>query len=270
MKATEWKPYESHVILQRLWGFLPLADITAKRLHMEIEQDYYWEPNRTTPRLEMFTEWPNGIPNGIPNHLSRGLPNDYRVVNGYSTEAAYRDGRREVDQDSLKHRRYWNQPLPEDFHWGRRIRWRRWQQKIIGKDRGRNEKSSKISTELPTKLPTKMKSTKLPTEKQSTVLPTEKQSTEMSTNKLTWRSPKLIRNHITEKHLQVHANCQWLPIYLIPHDDYRYCMKHAEALYEGSEEHKRTLLYREYNHILGCWHDRYAVDDWQSPTATKW
>jgi len=43
--------------------------------------------------------WPNGIPNGIPNHLTGGLPNDYREANGYSTEAAYRDGRREVDQE---------------------------------------------------------------------------------------------------------------------------------------------------------------------------
>jgi len=31
----------------------------------------------------------------------------------------------QVDQDSLKHRCDWNQPLPEDFHWGRRIRGRR-------------------------------------------------------------------------------------------------------------------------------------------------
>jgi hypothetical protein len=74
------------------------------------------------------------------NHLTGGLPNDYREANGYSTEAAYQDGRREVeqevyhevdqevyqvDQDSLKHRRYWNQPPPEDFHWGSRIRGRR-------------------------------------------------------------------------------------------------------------------------------------------------
>ena len=31
----------------------------------------------------------------------------------------------QIDQDSMKHRRYWNQPPPEDFHWGRRIRGRR-------------------------------------------------------------------------------------------------------------------------------------------------
>ena len=80
--------------------------------------------------------WPNGIPNGIPNHLTGGLPNDYREANGYSTEAAYRDCRREVDQgvyhevdqgvyqvdqNSLKHRRYGNQPPPEHFLRGRRI-----------------------------------------------------------------------------------------------------------------------------------------------------
>jgi len=35
----------------------------------------------------------------MPNHISRGLPNDNREANGYSTEAAYRDGHREVDQE---------------------------------------------------------------------------------------------------------------------------------------------------------------------------
>jgi len=35
----------------------------------------------------------------MPNHISRGLPNDYREANGYSTEAAYRDGHREVNQE---------------------------------------------------------------------------------------------------------------------------------------------------------------------------
>ena len=89
--------------------------------------------------------WPNGIPNGIPNHLTGSLPNDYQKANGYSTEAAYRDTHQEVyhkvdqevyqvDQDSLKHRRYWNQPPPEDFHRGRRIRGRRSQEKITGND----------------------------------------------------------------------------------------------------------------------------------------
>jgi len=35
----------------------------------------------------------------MPNHISRDLPNDYREANGYSTDAAYRDGHREVDQE---------------------------------------------------------------------------------------------------------------------------------------------------------------------------
>jgi len=35
----------------------------------------------------------------MPNHHIRGLQNDYRATNGYSTEAAYRDGHREVDQE---------------------------------------------------------------------------------------------------------------------------------------------------------------------------
>ena len=38
----------------------------------------------------------------MPNHLTRGLPNDYREANGYSTEAAYRDGHREVEQERTK------------------------------------------------------------------------------------------------------------------------------------------------------------------------
>jgi len=79
----------------------------------------------------------------------------------------------QVVQDSLNHRRYWNQPPPEDFHRWRRIRGRRSQEKITGKDHGRSEKSTKISTEMPTELPTK------------------KQSTEMSTKMAAGRSPML-------------------------------------------------------------------------------
>jgi len=41
----------------------------------------------------------NGIPNWIPILVPGGLPNDYQEANGYSTEAAYRDGHREVDQE---------------------------------------------------------------------------------------------------------------------------------------------------------------------------
>jgi hypothetical protein len=39
----------------------------------------------------------------------------------------------QVYQDSLKHRRYWNQPPPEDMHQGRRIKRR----KITGTDHGK-------------------------------------------------------------------------------------------------------------------------------------
>jgi hypothetical protein len=35
----------------------------------------------------------------MPNHIARGLPNDYREANDYSTKAAYRDGQRVVDQE---------------------------------------------------------------------------------------------------------------------------------------------------------------------------
>jgi hypothetical protein len=36
---------------------LTATDITAKRLHMEIEREDYRGPNQTKPLLEMFTEW---------------------------------------------------------------------------------------------------------------------------------------------------------------------------------------------------------------------
>jgi hypothetical protein len=35
----------------------------------------------------------------MPNHHTRGLPNDYREANEYSTEAAYRDGHRDFNQE---------------------------------------------------------------------------------------------------------------------------------------------------------------------------
>jgi hypothetical protein len=38
----------------------------------------------------------------MPILLTGGLPEDYREANGYSTEAAYRDGHREVEQESTK------------------------------------------------------------------------------------------------------------------------------------------------------------------------
>ena len=36
------------------------------------------------------------------NHFTRGLPNDYRESNGYSTETADRDSHREVKQEHTK------------------------------------------------------------------------------------------------------------------------------------------------------------------------
>jgi hypothetical protein len=33
-----------------------MTDITAERLHMEVEREDYWEPNWTKP-LVMFTKW---------------------------------------------------------------------------------------------------------------------------------------------------------------------------------------------------------------------
>jgi hypothetical protein len=156
----------------------------------------------------MFTEWhtegsrkqwPNGIPNGIPNHLTGGLPNDYREANGYSTEAAYRDGRREVDQEvyhevdrqSLPSRpRFTETPALLESASARRL-------SLGEKDQG--EKSQeKIMREA------------------------------RSQPRYPPRCP------------QSCAPRSSLPICLIPHEDYRYCMKHAEALYEGSEEHKHT------------------------------
>jgi hypothetical protein len=35
----------------------------------------------------------------MPILLTGSLPNDYREANGYSTEAAYRDGHREVEEE---------------------------------------------------------------------------------------------------------------------------------------------------------------------------
>jgi len=85
---------------------LTAMDITPERLHMEIDQEDYRKPNWTKATAgdvyrmayrRIKKPWPNGIPNVMPNHLARGLPNDYQEANRYSTEAAYRDGRREVD-----------------------------------------------------------------------------------------------------------------------------------------------------------------------------
>jgi len=45
---------------------------------------------------------PNGIPSWMPTLHTRDLPKDYREANRYSTEAAYRDGHREVNQERTK------------------------------------------------------------------------------------------------------------------------------------------------------------------------
>jgi len=96
--------------------------------------------------------WPNGIPNGIPSHLTGGLPNDYPESNRYSTEAAYRDGRREVDEEvyhevdrqSLPSRpRFTETPALLQSASARRLssgekdQVRRSQEKITGKDHGK-------------------------------------------------------------------------------------------------------------------------------------
>jgi hypothetical protein len=38
----------------------------------------------------------------MPNHLTTYRPNDYPEANGYFTEAAYRDGHRELEQERTK------------------------------------------------------------------------------------------------------------------------------------------------------------------------
>jgi len=79
-----------------------------------------------------------------------------------------------LDQDSLIHRRYWNQHPPEDFYRGRRIRGR----KHYGERYGKTNTSESRT----------------------------KRSTEMTKKKFTGRSPTLILNHITEKHLLPNPN----------------------------------------------------------------
>jgi len=59
----------------------------------------------------------------------------------------------QVDQDSLKHRRYCNQPPPEVSHRGRRIRGRRSQEKIIGKDHGRRYGKTNTSESIYKSMP---------------------------------------------------------------------------------------------------------------------
>jgi len=128
----------------------------------------------------------------------------------------------QVGQDSLKHRRNWNQPLPKYFHWGRRIRGSNYGKISKGKFMGEARSQPRYPPRCPQSWPPRSSLPKC--------LPLSQLDGHQC----------YVPNYITEKHLQVNANCQWLPIFLIPHEDYRYCMKYAEALYQGSEEHKRT------------------------------
>jgi len=61
------------------------------------DQDAYRMAYRRIKKLS-----PNGIPNWMTILLTRSQPNDYREANGYSTEAAYRDDHREVEQERTK------------------------------------------------------------------------------------------------------------------------------------------------------------------------
>jgi hypothetical protein len=112
---------------------------------MEIEREDYREPNRTKPLLAMFTEWHTEASRNYGQMAYRTecritLPEAYQITTEKPTDILPKlptelTGKvYQVDQDSLKHRRYWNQPPPEDFHRGRRIRGRRLHEKITGKD----------------------------------------------------------------------------------------------------------------------------------------
>jgi len=148
------------------------TDITAERLHMEIEREDFWEPNRTKPLLQIFTEWHTkgwinyyriakrhtersrnqcGTPYQTEYRMT--LPEAYQMTTELTTdilaklptETLTEESTKkstvkfpgnvyyQVYHDSLKHWRYWNQPPPEDMHQGRRIKRRR----ITGKDHGK-------------------------------------------------------------------------------------------------------------------------------------
>jgi len=126
--ATELVPNEIQYVPGTYWIAYRMAswetvEITTKRwsprshsdgYHCERtshgDREDYREPYRTKPLTKTLTEWhtkgsilsPNGIPKWIPILLIGSLPNDYREANGYSTEAAYQDGHREVKQERTK------------------------------------------------------------------------------------------------------------------------------------------------------------------------
>jgi len=108
---------------------LTATDITAKRLHMEIKQEDYWKPNRTKPLLEMFTKLhTEGSRNYGQRECRITLPEAYQMTTKMAAEKSTKESAMkltgivyQVNQNSLKHQRYWNQPPPEHFHRRRRI-----------------------------------------------------------------------------------------------------------------------------------------------------
>jgi len=93
-----------------------MTEISEQQI--SLPKDFTWRSNETiTGSATVPSNWPRhlpngipknqqlspkGIPNWIPNQLTRGLPNDYRETHGYSTETAYQDGLREVDQEGTE------------------------------------------------------------------------------------------------------------------------------------------------------------------------
>jgi len=143
--ATELVPKEIENDPEHNHQDLTATDITAEKLDMEIEREDYRKHNRTKPLLEMFTKWHTEGSRNYGRIASRiTSPEAYQMTTEKPTDilpklptemAAEKSTKKsttkltdkvyQVDQDSLKHRLYWNQPPPEDFHWGRRIRGRR-------------------------------------------------------------------------------------------------------------------------------------------------
>jgi hypothetical protein len=132
---------------------------------MEIELEDYREPNQTKPLLAMFTQWhTEGSRNygrtAYRTEFRITLPEAYQITTEKPTDilpklpTEFTGKVYQIDQDSLKHRRYWNQPPPEDFHRGRRIRGRRIRgrrlhEKITGKDhRKRSWEKRKVNQDI--------------------------------------------------------------------------------------------------------------------------
>ena len=145
-----WSRKRSKITTEHNHRDLTAMDITAERLHMEIEKEDYRKPNRTKPLLAMFTEshteeLRNYGRTAFRTESRITLPEAYQMNTEKSTDIlpkmptemtskAY-----QVDQDSLNHRRYWNQSPPEDFHRGRKItgkdhRKRSWEKREVNQD----------------------------------------------------------------------------------------------------------------------------------------